>query len=157
MFYYIDGYNLIFSLVDSSRPLAQQREKIIRFLQKEFGSLGWKGIIVFDGSHKRGEESGLGYASPLEIAYTPKGQTADEYILEKLEWGKKIALMTVVSNDRGLTRQARSLGAKTESNEAFAGRLKRRKAKKKEKVIEPRETQKNIDRLLKIFEDKLKE
>lgn len=157
MIYYIDGYNLIFTLTDSQHPLSHQRKKIVRFLQKEFALLGLNGTIVFDGSHRRGEESGLSYASPLEIAYAPSGQTADAYIIEKLEWEKKPHLITVVSNDRGLVRNARSLGAKTQSNDSFIHSLKKRQPKKKEKEIELKETQRNLERLLKIFEDRLRE
>jgi predicted RNA-binding protein with PIN domain len=155
MFYYIDGYNLIFTLVDSKHPLSHQRKKIIQILQTQFASLQLKGMIVFDGSHKRDEESGLSYANPLDIAYTPKGQTADEYIVEKLQWESKRHLITVVSNDRGLLRHAQELGGKTQSNESFINYLKKRKSKNKKQKFELKETQKNIDRLLKIFEERL--
>ena len=157
MFYYIDGYNLIFSLVDSKHPLSHQRKGIIRILQNEFALLHLKGMIVFDGSHRREEESGLSYASPLDVAYTPRGQTADEYIIEKLEWEKRPNLITVISNDRGLLRHVQSLGAKTQSNETFIRTLRKKKPKIKEKPFIPKETQKNIDRLLKIFEDRFRE
>lgn len=142
-------------LIDSKHPLAHQRKTIIRILQSQFISLQLKGMVVFDGSHRREEESGLSYANPLEIAYTPKGQTADEYIVEKLQWEPNRHLITVISNDRGLMRHVQELGGKTQSNEAFIRYLKKRKSKKKKEKYEPKETPQNIDRLLKIFEERL--
>lgn len=155
MFYYIDGYNLIFTLTDTKSSLMHQRKSVVRFLQRQFSLLGLRGMLVFDGSHKAFEESGLSYATPLEIAYTPKGQTADEYILEKLESRKEKTPSTVVSNDQGLARRARSLHAKTQSNEAFISYLEKKKIKKATKKREIKDTPQNIERLLKIFEGKL--
>lgn len=157
MFYYIDGYNLIFSLTDTKKPLIHQRKTIVHFLQKRFVKLHLTGLVVFDGSHRRSEESGLSYASPLEIAYTPKGQTADEYILEKLEWNQQQIPSTVISNDRSLCSQARQLGAKTQSNDAFIHYLEKKKARKREKSCEAKDSPRQIERLLKIFESKLGE
>lgn len=152
MNYYIDGYNLIFTLIDSNETLQHLRQKLIRHLQKKFSQLHLSGVLVFDGSYRKGEESGLSYPSPLIVAYTPKGQSADQYILEQIE-GKKQVI--VVTNDKGLTLQAKSLGAKVQSNEDFIRWLTKKKTKQKE--VEPKDTKQNIERLLKIFEDKLKE
>lgn len=157
MFYYIDGYNLIFSLTEAKIPLIHQRRTIVKFLQKRFSLLHLRGMLVFDGSHFSSEESGLSYASPLDIAYTPKGQTADEYILEKLEWSQQKTPTLVVSNDQGLARRARSLGAKTQSNETFIRYLEKKKIKKSTRPREPKDTPQNIERLLRIFEEKLGE
>lgn len=156
MYYYIDGYNLLFRFIDSKHPLKKQRESVIQFLRKEFAHLKIDGLLVFDGKHRLDEESGRAYPSPLEIAYAPKGQTADHYILEKLEFDKRP--ITVVTDDQTLSRAVRALGAKTLSNASFLEWLGKKKKKKKEKkVIEPVESSYQIDRLLKIFENKLKE
>ncbi|MBX9744907.1 MAG: NYN domain-containing protein [Chlamydiales bacterium] len=155
MFYYIDGYNLIFALADTKRSLMHQRKSAITFLQKRFAHLQLRGMLVFDGSHQRNEESGLSYANPLQIAYTPKGQTADEYILEQLEYSHKKSPATVISNDRGLCRKARELGANTQSNEGFLHYLEKKKTKRM--IAVPKETPYQINRLIKIFEEKLKE
>ena len=157
MYYYIDGYNLLFRMVESKQSLQKQRESVVRFLQKEFARLKMKGQIVFDGKHRQDEESGLFYPSPLEAAFAPKGQTADHYILEQLEMEKRRSLITVVTDDKSLMRQARALGAHVQSNGSFVRSLEGKRLKKKKKQVEPKESQKNIDRLLKIFEDKLKE
>lgn len=155
MYYLIDGYNLIFSLVHSKESLQILRQKIICTLQKRFAKKQVSGTLVFDGAHRRDEESGLSYSSPLTIAYAPKGQSADEYIVEIIETSKTPKQISVVTNDQGLSRHAKSNGSKVMSNEDFIYWLE--KKKKKSKDIEPKDTQQNMDRLLKIFEERLKE
>jgi hypothetical protein len=153
MIYFLDGYNLLFSLTDSKQSLAVQRGNLILYLQKRFASLKLKGMIVFDGAHRRNEESGLSYRSPLEIAYAPKGQSADAYIVERIESSKNPKLIAVVTNDRGLGMHARSHGAKVLSNESFIRYL--HKIKRKQKKADVKESPKNIERLSKIFEERL--
>lgn len=155
MYYLIDGYNLIFSLIQSKDSLQTLRQKVIHSLQKQFAVRKISGTLVFDGAHRRDEESGLSYSSPLIIAYAPKGQSADEYIVNLIEMAKNPKEMVVITNDRGLILHAKSHGAKTQSNSAFIHWL--HKKKKKGKEIEPKDTEQNIIRLLKIFEEKLKE
>lgn len=154
MYYLIDGYNLIFSLIESKESLQTLRHKVIRALQKQFAKRKISGTIVFDGAHRRDEESGLSYSSPLVIAYAPKGQSADEYIVELIEIAKNPKQITVVTNDRGLAMHAKSNGAKVQGNDGFIHWLRKRKTKKN--IDEPKETKGNIDRLLKIFEERLK-
>jgi predicted RNA-binding protein with PIN domain len=155
MYYYLDGYNLLFTLTDSKRTLATQRQNVIGFLQRQFALRKMAGTLVFDGSIRRGEESGRSYPSPLEVVYTPKGQTADAYILEEIESAKNRRQCTVVTNDKGLTRQARALQAKTMETAAFIQWLQKRKTSPSKKEIV--ETQHHFERLLKAFEEKLKE
>lgn len=152
MHYIIDGYNLIFSIADTSGDLKTLRNKIINRLQRQFFLRKMKGTLVFDGAHRRGEESGLAYFSPLIIAYAPKGQSADDFILNE---ATKYDQVTIVTNDKGLRMHAKSLGADIQSNEDFLRWLY--KHKKREKAIEPKDTKRNIERLLKIFEQKLEE
>ncbi len=155
MYYLIDGYNLIFSLIDSKENLQTLRSKVIRALQKQFAKRKIEGTLVFDGAHRREEESGLSYSSPLIIAYAPKGQSADAYIVEQIETSLNPKQITVVTNDRGLARHAKSHGAHVQENQPFIQWLNKRK--KGAVKPEPKETQQNIDRLLKIFEERLKE
>jgi predicted RNA-binding protein with PIN domain len=154
MYYLIDGYNLIFSLVSSKENLKTLRLKVVQSLQKRFAASKISGIIVFDGVHRKDEESGISYSSPLIIAYAPKGQSADEYIIEQIEFSKNPKQITVITNDKGLTLHAKYAGAKVEKNAEFIQWLQ--KSKRKTTKFEPKETQQNIDRLLKIFEEKLK-
>ncbi len=154
MYYLIDGYNLIFSLIESKESLQTLRQKVIRSLQKQFANRKISGTLVFDGAHRRDEESGLSYSSPLIIAYAPKGQTADSYIVEQIETASNPKEITVVTNDKGLALHAKSAGAKVQPNDLFISWL--HKKKKKIKSVEPKDTDQNINRLLKIFEERLK-
>lgn len=152
--YFIDGYNLIFSLIHTKENLQVMRQKVILYLQKKFAARHISGLLVFDGTHRRGEESGLSYPSPLIVAYAPKGQSADEYIVEQIEIAKGPKTITVVTNDRGLAMHAKSFGAKVQNNEAFIQWLKKKKTHKS--MTEPKETEENIKRLEKIFEERLR-
>jgi len=153
MHYIIDGYNLIFSLTESKDSLQVLREKTVHSLKILFAKRKISGTLVFDGAHRRDEESGLSYPSPLTVAYAPKGQSADDYIVELLEISKNPKQCTVITNDKGLSRHAKSHRAHVLSNQDFISWLK--KPKKKQGNVEPVETKRNIDRLLKIFEERL--
>ena len=151
MKYLIDGYNLLFTSMGSSKEFATQRQDLIHYLQMRFAALGLNGMLIFDGSHRREEESGRSYQSPLEIIYTPKGQNADSFMIEHIECAKNPKDMTLVSNDAGLRRQARSLGAHVQTNQDFVTFL--HKPSHTVKGEKPQmETPKNIERLLKLFE-----
>ena len=154
MFYLIDGYNLIFSLIQSKESLQIQREKVIHYLQKKFASRGLSGMLIFDGAHRRDEVSGFSYPSPLIVAYAPKGQSADAYIVEQIEIAKNPKQITVVTNDQGLIRHVKSAMAKAMGNTAFINWLKKKKGKKT--GPEPKESPQNIGRLEKIFEERLR-
>lgn len=155
MYYLIDGYNLIFSLIESKDSLSLQREKVIRYLQKKFAQLHLSGMLVFDGKHRRDEESGLSYPSPLIVGYAPKGQSADAYIFAEAQKAKNPKEVIVITNDRGLSSHIRSIGAKVQSNQAFILTLKSRSKKTKTKTkAEPKDSEQNIARLLEIFEKK---
>jgi predicted RNA-binding protein with PIN domain len=155
MYYLIDGYNLIFTLIESKESLQVFRQKTIRYLQKKFAQGSLSGMLVFDGAHRRDEESGLSYPSPLIVAYAPKGQSADAYIVEEIEKTKNPKQIIVVTNDRGLSSHARSHGAKVQSNREFILFLKKRSQKTKKGNLEPQDTKQNLERLQKIFEERL--
>lgn len=157
MLYILDGYNLLFTLTESAQPLAQQRQKIIHFLQKKFASFRMDGILVFDGRVRQGEESGRSYPSPLEVIYTPKGQSADQFIIERIESSQNPRQITVVTNDRGLIANSRPFGTKVISNAEFIEWLLSRKKKNPEQKAHIADSKQNIERLLIIFEKRLNE
>ena len=157
MHYLIDGYNLLFFCrTDEGRSLEAERKALVAWLQQAFARMKCKATLVFDGAHSRSEESGRAYPSPLEVAYAPKGQSADAYIVEMLETAKNPKLYVVVTNDRGLHRHAGSFGAKTEANGAFLARLQKRKSGGKERRSAT-ETPSEIARLTQIFEKRFLE
>lgn len=153
MHYLIDGYNVLFSLEDAIN-LQRGREDLIEFLSLKFRSLNLSGVLVFDGSHRRDEESGRNYASPLEIAFSPRGQNADSYIVEQIEREKNPKDVTVITNDTGLKRRARALGAHVQSTKAFLRFLEKKSTKEPKEKDSFKESPKNLERLLQIFEDR---
>jgi predicted RNA-binding protein with PIN domain len=163
MKYYIDGYNLIFRLIESKQTLQIQRDEVIDFLQKEFRALHLKGCLFFDGVHLRDEQSGRSYKSPLTIFYSAKGETADEAILERLENARSKTEITIVTDDRSLSAFARTLGAHTLTLKAFLAKLTHLKSKKKllreerKGTLDVKESRKELDRLLAAFEQRLKD
>ncbi len=119
-----------------------------------------KGTVVFDGSHQPDEQSGLSYKSPLVIAYSHQGQTADQYILEKLEVAKTPSELTIVTNDKGLSMHARNYGAKSMTIPEFLAQIKKKHHQKKGVVAEKKPSaisERELNRLLKIFEERLDE
>ena len=49
MHYYIDGYNLLFNILDDEEnDLEENRHKLIEFLQKHLSSFSFPITIVFD-------------------------------------------------------------------------------------------------------------
>ncbi|EKE08046.1 MAG: hypothetical protein ACD_17C00375G0002 [uncultured bacterium] len=141
--------------MESKKSLQALRQEIIAYLQKEFAKKKIKGTLVFDGAHRRDEESGLSYPNPLTVAYAPKGQSADEYIVERLELSKNRKIITVITNDRGLALHAKSLGAKVQANSSFICWLKKKKSSKT--IKEPQDSPQNIDRLENIFKRRFEE
>lgn len=146
MKYLIDGYNLIFSLDLPNKSLKALREEAIAFLRPKFTSKKISGTIVFDGM-EREHQSG----DRLNVAYAPKGQSADSYILELIEGAKNPKDITVVTNDRGLARQAGHMGAKVLSTLEFLKFLMRSKSRE---AKEPKESSTQMERLIKIFEQR---
>jgi predicted RNA-binding protein with PIN domain len=157
VFYFLDGYNILFNLTDSDSSLSTQRQKIIHFFRRRFALFKIEGMLVFDGRVRRGEESGRAYSRSLEVIYTPKGQSADHYIISCIEISEKPRQITVVTNDRGLIANAKSLGTKAIGNEEFIQWLLNRKKKPVAVKPEIADTKQNIQRLLAIFEKRLYE
>lgn len=160
MHYLIDGYNLLFFGDESKSSLRSRRQTIIQSLKKEFTQLRMKGTVIFDGSHRADEESGLSYKSPLVIVYSHQGQTADQYILEKLEAAKTPSELTIVTNDKGLAMHARNFGAKSMTISAFFAQLKKKHLQKKGAIEEKRSisiSARELNRLIKIFEERLED
>ncbi len=148
MRYLIDGYNFFFKLEEDILPLEKKRDEFVSFLDEEAGNLNI--LLIFD-SHRKNAGS---FASKrklknIEVSFSPKNFSADEYILELLEWDAKNT--TLVTSDRELAKKASYLGAKTQSIDSFVRLILKREKKPKEKP-EMRETEANIKRLLKEFE-----
>jgi len=153
--YLIDGYNLLFHEGEEFCSLQKEREKLVQQLQAAFRSLHLQGTIVFDGSRRRDEESGRSYDNPLETVFAPRGQSADEYLLEQLDTVHNKKTITLVTNDKHLTRHARAVGAHTLTIRAFLSWVDKQFSTRKPTRRTPRESPQQMARLKQVFEDRL--
>ncbi len=159
MIYLIDGYNLLFRLFHSGKKFESQREVVIDFLQEKAIFLNINIHLVFDGYKQNQQLPNILYYDNLKVIYTSKGQTADDYILEQIFLSKTPNQIIVVTSDNTLTIKAKQMHAQTKSIESFIDWISKKEFQiKKNKHIEEEnfvDTKKNIERLLKIFEEKM--
>lgn len=144
MHYFIDGYNLLFRLSEETKTLEEARKKIIDYLVDSKFSL----TLVFDG--KRNDLPDRMHKGELEIVYTSKGQSADNYILEELSFVKNPKNYTIVTSDKKLASLCCQMGAYSQTIDSFLALLqKSRTIPTREKPF--KETDREFNRLLKIF------
>lgn len=157
MRYFVDGYNLLFYLTKKRNPLRQYRHEFIAYFANSISSF-LDVVLVFDGNDPHEKHSTKHHIGQVEVIYTPLHMTADFYIFEEIQLYKNPAHATVVSNDQELVIRCRALGAKTLSLIDFLSYVTKKNEKKKKSPANPaQETPQEISRLLKIFENKLKE
>ena len=161
MIYLIDGYNLLFRLFHSEKKFEAQREVIIDFIQEKASLLNIYMHLIFDGYKQNQELSNISYFDNLKVIYTSKGQTADDYILEQIFLSKTPAEILVITSDNTLKRKAKEMHAQTKSIDSFISWLSKKESLIKKSMYLDEDnyldTQKNIERLLKIFEDKMED
>jgi uncharacterized protein len=149
MHYYIDGYNLLFRIMHAGEDLKKQRKVIIENLHEIISVLGLDVSIVFDSQYHEGEDT-RSHWDQLEILFTSKGETADEFILQAIKRAPNPAKETVVTSDKKLAWLARRRLVKTETveqfiswlNKRYKNKFRQRKEKheeKKKQDIEPKE------------------
>jgi predicted RNA-binding protein with PIN domain len=141
MHYYIDGYNYVFRYKQADDDLQGQRQKFLTDLNAKVKLLGLDATIVFDAQYEASDFSRAHYDS-LEIIFTAYGEIADELILQELKNSKMPNLHTVVTSDKRLSAQVRSLNAHVETIEAFFGELNKRVKNKIRHSKSPKETKK---------------
>lgn len=155
MNYLIDGYNLFFKLQEEILPLQEKREEFTLLLNEIIGSLQLQVLVIFDSHYQNSEDFASKKILPhLEISFSPKNLSADQYILELLAWNATNTIL--VTSDRELSKKGTLLGAKTLSIEKFV-RFIQKKKKKKESREKPltRESKVHFERLYKAFTEKL--
>lgn len=147
MHYYVDGYNLLFRLLGGvSKNLKEERKQLITNLESKAHFLSLNISLIFDAQHQPGDDSRLHFHA-LEIIYTSKGKTADEFILEIITRKKNLRQITVVTSDKILAWHARRAGVHTESVEEFFSSINSRyKKKKSTKIKSPLPTKLKIER-----------
>lgn len=140
MHYIVDGYNLLFRILTSSVDLSKRRQQIVENLNKKIKLLGIQVTIVFD-SNYRLEESAKSHFDALEIQFTSRGITADEWIIEKVQKIANPETIIVVTSDKKLAWIVRSSSIKTESIEEFVTTLNKRVKNKLECLKYPQQEQ----------------
>lgn len=117
---------------------------------------------MFDSADPSSRLPSRGHYDALEIIYTIKELSADAYILEKVHASKTPECITVVTSDRDLAAGCKALKAKTLSVEAFLTFLTKKEKVRKKKTASKaskrrflRDSDAEIERLLRIFEKRL--
>lgn len=135
MHYIIDGYNMMFRVLNADDDLQVKREQILKDLSIKIHYLGIKVSFVFDG-----QEAQKIFFHDLPVYFSSIRQTADEYILEMLKMEQEPSQTTVVTSDKKLAWLTRRAKAKTESvedfltwlNKRFRNKIRRKKLPQKE-------------------------
>ncbi len=125
MRFLIDGYNLIFRITTSEKPLQSRRDELIRMLSKRMEPLKDSIILVFDSQHQFSDSS-RHHFKKLEICYTDYEETADDYIIKVLLQQQDRSDIIVVTSDLHLAWRARREGVSTLSCEDFLQQLNNR-------------------------------
>lgn len=137
MHYYVDGYNLLFRLAGArGESLQILRQQVIFDLNEMVRAIGINLTLVFDSPNKERKRT---YYQTLEIIYTDEEETADDLILLELS-RRNTRHEIVITSDKFLALQARSLGAKTQSVEEFAAWINQRYQNKQNETLKPKKT-----------------
>jgi predicted RNA-binding protein with PIN domain len=139
MHYYIDGYNLLFRLLKAGDEVRKQREQITVDIEKMVSLLDLDVTLVFD-SHYQEDENIKSHFKSLEIIFTAKGESADDFILQELKESKSPAQHTVVTSDKKLARLCQLCLGNTESVNEFLSWINKRyknKLRQKRQPVTP--------------------
>jgi predicted RNA-binding protein with PIN domain len=161
MHYLVDAYNLLFRTLKKGGPLEKSRQSLIEELNEIVSELNLHVSLVFDGAEEYLPLPSRRHFNAIEIVYTSKHQTADEYIAEEVVLSPSPAQFIVVTNDRELSRRCHQHRAKTLTIDEFLNFLSKKKTKKK-RLNPPghrvfRDSDPEIARLLMIFEKRMLE
>lgn len=161
MHYLVDAYNLLFRTLKKRGPLEKSRQLLIEELNDAIKRVNLNVTLVFDGSQEHLRQPTRGHFDAIEVVYTSKGQSADEYISDEVMLAKNPSQLTVVTNDRELAGRCKQSRAKILSIDEFIAFLLKKKIKKKKQSANPdkafRDSDPEIARLMLIFERKLLE
>ena len=160
MHYLVDAYNLLFRTLKKRGSLEKSRQLLIEELNEIISQLNLHVTLVFDGAEEHFPLPSRGHFDAIEIIYTSKSQTADEYIYEEITHSRTPAQCTVVTSDRELSGRCHQHRAKTMTIDEFLHFLSKKKTKKKRALKRSsarvfRDSDPEIARLLLIFEKRL--
>lgn len=122
-------------------------------------TLKLEGMVVFDSGKQNILQYGTHSTSQhLEIVFSPKNLPADDYILELLSYSLPRATTILVTSDKPLSNQAKTLKVKTLSIPDFLSLLtKKNIARESKQETKPKsESTSQMERLQQIFEERYK-
>lgn len=152
MDYIIDGYNLFFNISKEIDPLEENREKFIKTLNDKIQKRNLVVLIVFDSTY--GEAHFFPpkkILSALEVVFSPRGLSADQYILEWISFQESPKQITLITSDKKLAQKASYMGVKLQTIKEFLYFLTRKERKNPSEKKEEKETKEEKERLLKAF------
>jgi predicted RNA-binding protein with PIN domain len=153
MRFVIDGYNLIFRVLDfKGDSLEKQRDQVVPFLWDLFEGTNHHIDIVFDSDPKNFFSLNNSRDPPFHLLFSPPPLNADKFIIEICHGLKKKDL-TVVSSDKNLLASVKELDIPTLTIEDFLTlfRLKKKKRITKDKPQISQSSEK-IAKYVDIFE-----
>ncbi len=158
MQYIIDGYNFLFRYKSSTKSLEKDRNLVIESIDHLCRHFKIHACIVFD-SHSDHSEN---YPSKailecIEVVYSPKNRSADDYIIEMIDCTKHKKTKMVVTSDNFLRQQVKSLGGLSITIEEFLSQFSISNTKKETEEKPFSENEKELQRLLKIFQNKFRD
>lgn len=125
MLYLIDGYNLLFRLLDKGDEIQKSREKMIRDIGRKATLAALRCLLIFDSKYQPGEQTSH-KEGDLLVVYTNEGETADEWIYQAVKKSQEKGITRVVTSDKKLARQIRLKGVQTLPCEEFMSYLNKR-------------------------------
>jgi predicted RNA-binding protein with PIN domain len=118
----IDGHNLIPKMPGMHLSDMDDETQLVQYIQEYCRRKRVKAEVFFDGSLP-GSKSTAG-GGMVHIHFVRKGKTADSAMIEYLEHqGKAARNCILVSSDRRVQTDARSLGSTVTSSEQFAAEV----------------------------------
>ncbi|RAP31653.1 hypothetical protein DID78_00705 [Candidatus Marinamargulisbacteria bacterium SCGC AG-343-D04] len=150
MNYIIDGYNLIGKITSITFKDPEKENKCISFIEKFNTQKKQKFTIVFDGKGPQNTYPSYQYQGKTSVIFTDNEESADDFIIRKIEKAAHPSNYCVVSSDHAILLAAKKLKIKRLTSEEFLKQLLHREEREEEKV-DMKET--NIDYWLEKFND----
>lgn len=128
--FYLDGYNLLFRTAWKAdyHNLQQARQQLIEEINRHAARLKLTITIVFDAAFA--EEVSQGHYQNIEIIFTFRDVSADQYLIDFFSSVQKPRDYTLVTSDKPLARQAKYLGVATIDATVWINQLRRKESKK---------------------------
>ncbi|MGC9347207.1 MAG: NYN domain-containing protein [Anaerolineae bacterium] len=148
--YLIDGHNVIAAMPDIALEDPDDEAMLVMRLRAWAARIRRRAIVVFDGGIPGGPSRVLS-SSDVRVVFAARHHTnADRIIRERLRALPDASNWTVVSSDHEILDEARSLGARVMTAQAFADEMDRPPVEKeKPDTVSPAE----VEAWLEIFQE----